>query len=88
MGRIDINTAGIEEMTRLPGMTRALAEAVVRHRDVRGLFLTVSELAAVDGIDESLAGRIAEAGAFAGSTAGLGYEASRNRILSRAGLAR
>lgn len=47
--RIDINRAGVAELTVLPGIGRTRAEAIVLHRVRRGPFGSVEELAEVDG---------------------------------------
>lgn len=48
--RIDINTAGEEELTRLPGIGPAIAAAIVADRAQRGPFASVEELIRVRGI--------------------------------------
>ena len=48
--RIPINTAGAEELTRLPGIGPALAERIVREREQNGLFHLPEDLMAVKGI--------------------------------------
>lgn len=47
---IDINTAGKEELMRLPGIGGAMAERVIEYRIEHGLFETVEDLANVRGI--------------------------------------
>ena len=47
---IDINTATITELDRLPGIGPATASAIVRHRDERGRFASVDGLLDVPGI--------------------------------------
>ena len=48
--RIDINAAGVEELTRLPGVGPTIAAAIVADRTARGLFGSVDELLRVRGI--------------------------------------
>jgi competence ComEA-like helix-hairpin-helix protein len=48
--RIDINTAGVDELQRLPGIGPALAERIVEWRSVNGSFRTVADLERVPGI--------------------------------------
>ncbi len=48
--RININTAGEEELTRLPGVGPAIAAAIVADRAQRGPFASVEELIRVRGI--------------------------------------
>ncbi len=49
---ININTAGIDELTELPGVGKATAEAIIRHRNEIGFFRSVDELLDVPGIGE------------------------------------
>ncbi|MDL4821210.1 ComEA family DNA-binding protein, partial [Actinomadura opuntiae] len=44
-GLVDVNHAPLEIVAALPGMTDALAERVVRHRDEHGTFVSVEEMA-------------------------------------------
>lgn len=46
-GRIDINSAGVGELTQLPGIAKNMAYNIVNHRQRRGLFTTWEELAEV-----------------------------------------
>ena len=50
---IDINTATVADLDRLPGVGPATAEAIVRHRDERGRFASVDGLLDVPGIGEA-----------------------------------
>lgn len=49
---LDPNLAGARALAFVPGLSRRLAEAVVRDRAARGPFGTVEELARVDGIGD------------------------------------
>ncbi|MEK8023786.1 MAG: helix-hairpin-helix domain-containing protein [Candidatus Hydrogenedentota bacterium] len=49
-GEIDINTATIEELDKLPGIGAAKAKAIVEHRAAKGPFRTVDDLQIVKGI--------------------------------------
>jgi len=51
-GKIKINTASSEELTQLPGIGPAKAEAIVAHRDNHGLFQTPEDLLEISGIGE------------------------------------
>jgi competence protein ComEA len=53
-GRIDINSASQTELEQLPGIGPAKAEAIVAYREENGPFLTVDELANVEGISEEM----------------------------------
>lgn len=53
-GRVDINTAGVSELIRLPGIGRVLAERVVAVRERVGRFSTADDLLAVEGITSAI----------------------------------
>jgi len=48
--RIDVNTAGVAELERLPGVGPALASRIVGYRTRHGRFRTAEELSRVPGI--------------------------------------
>ena len=47
---IDLNTASIEELVRLPGIGQVLAGRIVAYREEHGRFASIDELIAVSGI--------------------------------------
>lgn len=49
-GAVNINTAPVEVLACLPGLTRELAEAVVRYRSSSGYFPNIADLLKVDGL--------------------------------------
>jgi competence protein ComEA len=57
-GMVNLNTADAETLKReLSGIGLAKAEAIVKHRETNGEFLTVDELLEVKGIGKSLLDR-------------------------------
>jgi competence protein ComEA len=48
--RININTAGVTELMTLAGVSRGLAEKIVKHREANGLFKKPTDLRNVDGV--------------------------------------
>lgn len=51
---IEINTAGLEDLQRLPGIGEKRAQAIVDYREEHGPFQSVDELDNVDGIGEGI----------------------------------
>ena len=54
VGRVDINTASVEELTTVPGIGKTTAQRIVEYRTKYGPFFTVDELLHVKGIGEGL----------------------------------
>jgi competence protein ComEA len=50
-GRLDLNTATVDELRALPGMPAGLADAIVEARDLWGPFAGVSDLRTLLGVD-------------------------------------
>ncbi|MBQ6997177.1 MAG: helix-hairpin-helix domain-containing protein [Oscillospiraceae bacterium] len=48
--KVNINTAGVEELQKLPGIGAVLAQRIVDYRSENGPFETVTELTMVSGI--------------------------------------
>ena len=51
---IDINTAGLYDLQRLPGIGEKRAQAILDYREEHGPFQTVDELDAVEGIGQGI----------------------------------
>ncbi len=49
---VNLNTAGVEELVRLPGVGEKTARAILDYRDQNGPFRSVDDLLAVKGIGE------------------------------------
>ena len=50
--RLDINTATLQELERLPGIGRVIAERIIEHRAQHGLFRRIEHVMMVRGISE------------------------------------
>ena len=55
---IDLNTADVETLQRLPGIGEKLAGAILSYREVHGPFRNITELKSVEGIGEEIFARI------------------------------
>lgn len=53
VGKVNINTASVEEISMLPGIGETYAKRIVEYRQKHGPFLSVEELTNVKGIGES-----------------------------------
>jgi len=52
-GVVNVNTASVEQLTRLPGVGESRARAIVALREQRGAFRNVEDLRAVRGIGDA-----------------------------------
>ncbi|MGN0202913.1 MAG: helix-hairpin-helix domain-containing protein [Coprococcus sp.] len=57
-GRVNINTATVEQLQTLPGIGEAKANAIIAYRDANGAFASVEELREVPGIKDGIFGQI------------------------------
>ena len=53
-GRININTAGVDLLTKLSGIGQTRAEAIIAYRDEHGNFSRVEDIMKVSGIKNAL----------------------------------
>jgi len=58
--KIDINSAGIDELKELPGIGYVLAKRIVDYRNNHGPFESLDELESVSGIGKSIIKRISD----------------------------
>ncbi len=56
--KVDINSAGINELTQLPGIGKTLAARIVAYRDAHGPFARLEDLKKVSGIGDKVIGQI------------------------------
>ncbi|MEX2181266.1 MAG: helix-hairpin-helix domain-containing protein [Gemmatimonadaceae bacterium] len=64
---VDVNTADVAELDRLPGIGPALAARIVADREQAGPFASVESLQRVKGIGPALAARLAPHVTFSGA---------------------
>lgn len=55
---VNINTAGVSELTSISGIGEAKAEAIIEYRNTNGNFLNITDLLNVSGIGEALFAKI------------------------------
>jgi DNA uptake protein ComE-like DNA-binding protein len=59
-GLVPINSAGVEELCRLPGVGRRAAERIVRHRGRIGALGSLKDLEGIEGFDRERVRRLSE----------------------------
>jgi len=67
-GQVNVNTATVAELERLPGIGPALAARIVAHREKNGAFKQIDDLMLVQGIGEKSLERIKPYVALSGAT--------------------
>jgi competence ComEA-like helix-hairpin-helix protein len=54
MDKVDLNTAGLDELQSLPGMDQELAQNIIDYREASGPFSSVDDLVNVEGFDSQM----------------------------------
>lgn len=57
-GKVNLNTAGLEELTALKGIGEGRAQAILEYRDQNGPFAKVEDIMLVSGIKEGIFSKI------------------------------
>lgn len=57
-GRVDLNTASVEQLMTLPGIGKAKAESIVNYREEHGAFSSTADVMRVEGIKEGIYNRV------------------------------
>jgi len=52
--KINLNSATVEELVKIPGLNKELAEKIIAAREENGEFIDMEELLEIDGIDMKL----------------------------------
>jgi len=60
-GKVNINTATVEELTQLTGIGESKAKSIVAYREENGFFSSIEDLLNVSGIGEGIFSRIKDA---------------------------
>ncbi len=58
MEKVNINTASIESLSQIPGLSPKIGEAIAAYRDANGAFKSVSDLVNIEGIDAGMLEKI------------------------------
>lgn len=58
MDKLNINTATIESLSKIPGLSPKVGEAIAAYREANGAFKSVSDLVNIEGIDAGLLEKI------------------------------
>ena len=57
-GKININTAQAEDLTRLPGIGESRARTIIQYREEHGGFQNISEIMNISGIKQAMFDKI------------------------------
>jgi len=56
--KVNINTASIDSLSQIPGLSPEIGKAITSYRDAHGAFTSVSDLINIEGIDAGLLEKI------------------------------
>lgn len=56
--KVNINTASVESLSQVPGLSPKIGEVIAAYRDANGAFKSVSDLINIEGIDAGLLEKI------------------------------
>ena len=59
-GKLDLNTATIEQLVQIPGVKPDMAQKILEKRKATGEFVDMDELLDVEGMDENILNQIKE----------------------------
>ena len=79
---VDVNTAGVDELVRLPGIGPVRAAEIVRQRELRGGYSTLEELLEIKGIGPVTLGGLRDKATVGG---GAGSAADSGRAMDASG---
>ena len=57
-GRVDLNTASVQQLMTLPGIGQAKAEGIVSYREAHGSFEKIEDIMEIEGIKEGVFSKI------------------------------
>ena len=59
-GKININTASLEQLMEIPGIGESKARAIITYRDTNGGFSSIEEVMNIEGIKEGVFSKMKE----------------------------